>query len=78
MLTLREVAHIGSGTDLRNWDKVYQYEVVGLPRGEEAWIAEFNHRWKILRSTNGITGNWSGDYETSEVALKALSETVHE
>ncbi len=74
MLTLREFGHVGSGADLRNWDKVYQYEIEGLPKGEEAWIAEFDHRWKILRSRNGVTGNWDGDYPTPEDALKALSE----
>lgn len=78
MLTLREVGRIGNGTDFRNWEKVYQYEVEGLPKGEQAWIAEFDRRWQILRSTNGVTGNWKGDYPTAEDALKALIEATSE
>lgn len=34
MLTLRIVAHAGSGPDLRNWEKVAHYEVEGLPDGQ--------------------------------------------
>jgi hypothetical protein len=75
-LTLRAIAHAGSGSDLRKWDKVFQYAVEGLPKGEEAWIAEMNHRWQILRATNGAQGNWTGEYMSPEEALSALQQEL--
>jgi len=74
MLTLRPFAHSGSGLDLTKWDKVVQYEVQGLPDGEKAWIAEMNHRWQILRATNDVHDNWTGEYGSPEEALKALAQ----
>jgi hypothetical protein len=73
-LTLRPIAHAGSGLDLRKWDKEVQYEVQGLPEGEKAWIGEMNHRWQILRATNGVHDNWIGEYRSPEEALNALAD----
>jgi hypothetical protein len=47
---------------MSKWDHAYEYEVRGLPEGEEAWIAEFNHRWQFLRRSKGAQGNWTGEY----------------
>src|SRR5207247_11382707 len=48
-LTLRAVAHIGSGPNLEHGRRVIQYEVLGLPPGQAALIAEFNGRWQVSR-----------------------------
>jgi hypothetical protein len=73
---LHEVGYVGSGTDLRQRDKVYQYEVQGLPEGEEAFIAEMGHRWQLLRTSNGVQNNWTGEYESPEEALAALQQML--
>jgi len=52
----------------------YRYEVQGLPDGEEADIAEFDKRWKILKVQNGVQGKWTGDYSTADEALAALQK----
>ena len=54
----------------------FYYEVVGLPPGEVAWIAgsDLAENWQIVRLTNGIPGDWEGEYETSDEALKALQK----
>jgi hypothetical protein len=66
-----------SGTqNFQHGDHTYQYEVDGLPLGERASIAEdgVSHRWQILRTKDGVQGNWTGDYETAVDALAALQE----
>ncbi len=58
----------------------YQYEVEGLPKGQEASIANFGRgnqpHWKIMRTINGVQGNWSGKHETATHALAALQREV--
>jgi len=76
MLTLRPAARVGSGPDLRNWDKIFQYEVEGLPPGQEAWIAEIDFRWQILRVKDGLQEGWTGSYKSAEEALAALESVT--
>src|SRR5262245_44350184 len=45
-LTLRAIAHIIEGADRRP----FQFEVLGLPPGQQAWIADFDGGWRILRA----------------------------
>ena len=71
-LTLHSLAR-ASGSDAHEWDKAIKYRVGGLPPGEEAWIAEMNHTWRILRVKNG-RGKWTGKHKTVEDALAALAE----
>jgi hypothetical protein len=73
-LKLHPMARSGSGADMREWKHIFQYEVKGLPEGEEAWIAEFNHRWRILRRTNELQEGWTGDYKSADDALAALKD----
>ena len=73
-LTLRAVMGYGEGLDLRDWKKIIKYEVCGLPPGEEAWIADMDHRWQILRAKNGVSGEWAGDYKSAEDALAVLQK----
>ena len=58
--------------------EVFQYRVGGLPPGEEAFIAEYPHKgWEILRSSDGIQGEWHGCYATADAALKALEQEMN-
>jgi len=74
-LTLHEAGRtmtngvIGSGP-------VYVYRVGGMPAGEEARIAEFNHSWRILRWNETSHGNWTGRYASAEAALAALHDEI--
>ncbi len=77
-LTLHVIAKTGSGPDLRNWQRVVQYEVKGLPKGEEAWIGETHGNWRLLRSSNAVMGNWTGEYNSAEEALKALEGMLNQ
>src|SRR5260370_22552776 len=58
----------------------YQYEVEGLPKGQEAFIANFGRgnqpHWKIMRTINGVQGTWTGKHETPTHALAALQREV--
>jgi hypothetical protein len=48
--TKHGMAFFGDGPDLNGWGKI-QYVVRGLPPGRQAWIAEMDYRWQILRAT---------------------------
>jgi hypothetical protein len=72
MLTLRDLAYLGDGSQLGTGRQVFLYEVYGLPAGQQAWVAHLNERWQVLRSTGGVQDGWSGDFASSEAALLAL------
>jgi hypothetical protein len=48
-----------------------------MPAGEEAWIAKFNHSWRILRWNETSHGNWTGRYASAEAALAALHDEIN-
>ena len=52
------------------------YRITGMPEGEEARIANFagpdQPDWRLLRTSGGKSGDWSGHYETVQDALVAL------
>lgn len=74
-LTLRPSGRSGNGLDISDHDHVYQHDVLGLPPGHSASIAEMEGlRWKILRMNDAIQGSWMGDYETAEEALAVLQK----
>jgi hypothetical protein len=75
-LTLRAIAHIGEGPDLRTNRHVFQFEVLGLPPGQQAWIADFSGGWRVLRVINGEQGHWSDPYVSKEEALNTLAEAT--
>ncbi len=79
-LALHAVGRAGIGPDLTKWDRVYQYEVMGMPSGERAWIANFGSRyqenWRILRAKNGVQSDWTGNYESTDTALRALQREL--
>jgi hypothetical protein len=81
-VTLRAIGHVGEGPDVRHWPEVYQYEVQGLPSGERAWIANFGapnrKNWRILRATNEVQSDWTGDYESVEEALTVIQQEFAE
>lgn len=75
-LTLRAIAHIGKGPDLRTNRRAFQYEVLGLPMGQQAWIADFEGGWRILRVIDSKQGHWSDPYLSKDEALNTLAETL--
>lgn len=79
LLTLRAIASFSKGPDLRGERYVFQYEVLGLPPNQEAWIADMNGGWRILRVIDGRQGKWSdGPHKTKEAAVAALAEQVNQ
>jgi hypothetical protein len=56
--------------------QVLQHQVQGLPEGQKALIGESNRKWKILRTKDGVTGDWYGEYATADEALIALEAAV--
>lgn len=52
----------------------FHYDVIGMPPGEEAMIANFPVQgWKILKIKDGVTTqSWAGEYATVDDALNAL------
>ena len=72
MLTLHEYMWYGEGPGLTANRKPIAFEVLGLPEPQRAWIATDSHKWQVLRATNGVYGEWSGKYHSSEEALDSL------
>jgi hypothetical protein len=72
MLTLHEYMWAGEGPSLSENRTTIGYEVLGMPHSHRAWIANDRHRWQILRATNGVHGEWSGQYDTVSDALVTL------
>ena len=75
-LTMRAIAHIGEGPDLRMNRRAFQFEVLGLPIGQQAWIADFDGGWRVLRVMNGTQEHWSNPHLSREEALDTLAETI--
>jgi hypothetical protein len=46
----------------------------GLPETDAAELAADNGKWRILRTRNGVRGEWTGDYATADEALAALQK----
>jgi hypothetical protein len=74
-LTLHAYMHT-HGASLNDNRRAIAFRVKGLPVGEEAWVAEFHYRWKILRATVGVQGHWEGKYSGPLEALAALQAQV--
>jgi hypothetical protein len=60
------------GPSLHSNRKAFAFEVMGLPEGVDVRIAEMRHRWKVLRTTNGVPGEWSGEFSSAEEALASI------
>ncbi len=72
MLTKREYMFYGEGPTLGVNRRPIAYEVLGLPEGQKAWIADMDHRWQILRATDGVYGDWTGEYHSAHEAMAEL------
>lgn len=74
-LTLHEEGWTGDGPIFAS-GPVFMYRVDGMPEGEEATIANYGapHRndWRILRIRGHEQSDWTGNYESAEVALAEL------
>jgi hypothetical protein len=76
-LSLRPSIHSRPGPDFADPKKrVIQHQVQGLPPGRKALIGQSNHKWKILRTKDGVSGDWEGEYDTAEEALAALRQEL--
>src|SRR4051794_37889480 len=73
-LTLRETMWASDGPNLTH-DNPVQFRVVGLPTGRDALIGTMRNRWQILRTGNGTSSGWLGDFESKEAALAALEKS---
>ena len=73
MLTLRVTATVGEGRAMSN-DTPFQYEVDGLPSGQEAqiWKPGDSENWTMRPTVNGNMGDWEGAYQTAQDALDDL------
>lgn len=76
MLTKREYLFSREGPTLGANGKTIGYEVLGLPLGEQAWIAEIHRNWQVLRATN-VQGDWTGQYRSADEAMAELSDSLH-
>jgi len=72
MLTSHEYMWAGEGPSLATNRKPIGFEVFGLPELQRAWVATDSHIWQVLRAANGVYGEWSGRYKSSEEALASL------
>lgn len=70
MLTLREKMWRGEGSVLGV--EPIGFEVLGLPESQQAWIVDDSHSWQVLRATNGVQDDWSGQFKSAEEALGSL------
>ena len=79
---MRQRTRIPEGVDPAVAARLVQYEVVGLPPRHIVWIGHGGPdvtRWRILRmfvhSGGGATkGDWTGNYESPEAALRAIQD----
>ena len=76
MLTLHPEGFLRSGRDISSRIHVWMFKVGDLPVGEEALIAEFDHRWRYLRTSHDHQGKWIGEHQTPEGALEALQDVL--
>jgi hypothetical protein len=51
------------------------YQVLGLPRGQEAWIVKEEDAHQVIRQMHGES-EWLGKYATTEEALRALAKKL--
>jgi hypothetical protein len=76
VLTKIQIAGIGDSFIFEG-GRVFQYQVAGMPPGENAFLAEFPlYGWRILRWNDEWHGNWTGNYPSADAALEALREEL--
>ena len=78
-LSMRAIAHIGSGPSLSENRRAFQYEVQGMAPGQQAFIAQFpGQGWNLLRVIDGRQDKaWRGHHGTAEDALRALEAELY-
>jgi hypothetical protein len=57
-------------------EEICGYNVSGLPEGDQAIVAHFNHGWRFLRWNEEWHGNWTGNYSTAAAALDGLRQEL--
>jgi hypothetical protein len=75
--TLRAIAHAYEGPDRRE-RRAFQYEVLGLPPGQQAMIADFNGGWRTLLIPDGETRSrdWGLPHPTIDDSLDTLAREL--
>lgn len=76
-LTKREYMFSREGPTFGVNRKPIAYEIIGMPAGQQAWIAEINYSWRILRAIDGVQSNWTGQYRSVDEAMAELSDSLH-
>lgn len=74
-LTIHASAWLSRGCRTWGMGQAVRYEVEGLPTGEQVSIADFGGdplRWRILKIKNAVAGEWTGNHESAEEALKTV------
>lgn len=73
MLTLRAKMFLRDGQTYGKNRRAFMFDVLGLPDGKRAEIAERRRKWQIRRVDNEVHGEWFGQYGSAEEALASLS-----
>lgn len=77
-LSMRAIAHAGEGPSLSVNRRVIQYEVLGMPPGQQALIAHFpNLGWQIMRIRDGQQTPYEGHYADADEARQALEARLY-
>lgn len=70
--TLRATMHVGEGAGLQQNRRAFQFEVLGLPEGNQALLMNIRG-WTYLRIVDGKSREWSRvPFESAEEAHHAL------
>ncbi len=60
--------------------EVTRYRVGSMPPGNEALINNFGapnrNDWQIRRTSNGVSGNWTGHFECANKALAEIQRQI--
>ncbi len=73
MFTLRAKMLVRDGLTFGENCRAFLFDVLGLPDGQQAQIAERRHMWTISRGVDGVYGEWTGQYHSPEEALASLT-----
>ncbi|HXP81478.1 MAG TPA: hypothetical protein VN976_16350 [Verrucomicrobiae bacterium] len=74
MLEKRPKSSLRTGLTYGKNSRVTTFDVLGLPEGQQAEIAERRKVWQIRRASNdGLYGDWYGRFENSDKAMASLN-----
>jgi len=64
-------------------EAIYYYQVNGMPDGQKSFITRksgsvLEPMWELRREIDGVSSEWTGNYETAAEALTAVQKEVDE